>query len=501
MSSTQIAPGSQLVRIGPIDRPGGFSVCGWAKWSSPPDYSSVVTLFGLGGTNFLDTLETSGTGNPLGVYRGGAQGFAFADSGYVPSTSFWFWYCVVWVGTTVTLRLSTDSLTITHEVTGDIDPTIPVDRILFANNTFEESFTGQMQYLRAWGAALSGAEALAELTSLSPVRTDDLWGSWTLSDHSGGDATRLADTSGNGRNLSLLSGALSTGAEDAPVEVAEDLPAPIVRYWCNDAASGTSPTDLGDTGVPPAAPLALNYVSGSPSFFKESTGRGLQWPATSLDRAGAWFQITPGDKIDAAISGNGEATIECVVTFPATIAEDIQCIFGINRFDAEGDIVALWLMNGSLIVDANGGAGIYPANYGALAYYAPPGDPVPVGRHVVHAVFDYSQPVETDRFQLWMDGVRITTTGPTGESTPGNPALNDAFNIPLGFSDYYLSLGTYQDAAFYNGSLINARVSYAALYSVAATPGQITSRVAALTASDDPPPNPGVVCPLLFAAD
>lgn len=57
-------------------------------------------------------------------------------------------------------------------------------------------FVGNEAYIKAWNAALSGAEILAEVNSAAAVRTSNLYGEWKTPL----GATRTADTSGNGRD-------------------------------------------------------------------------------------------------------------------------------------------------------------------------------------------------------------------------------------------------------------------------------------------------------------
>lgn len=70
----------------------------------------------------------------------------------------------------------------------------------------DEWFNGRIAYPRLWAGELDGAEMLTEWSSLAPVRSAGLWGAWEL--------PSLTDVSGNGRDLTAGSTALST--EDGP---------------------------------------------------------------------------------------------------------------------------------------------------------------------------------------------------------------------------------------------------------------------------------------------
>ncbi len=71
-----------------------------------------------------------------------------------------------------------------------------------------EPFNGRLAYVRVWTAELTQVQIEAEWASTTPVRTANLWASWPLT-----DATDLTDHSGNGRNLSAGTTAVSTEAD------------------------------------------------------------------------------------------------------------------------------------------------------------------------------------------------------------------------------------------------------------------------------------------------
>jgi len=71
-----------------------------------------------------------------------------------------------------------------------------------------EPFNGRLAYVRVWTAELNQTEIEAEWASAAPVRTSNLWADWPLT-----DSTDLTDHSGNGRNLSAGTTAVSTEAD------------------------------------------------------------------------------------------------------------------------------------------------------------------------------------------------------------------------------------------------------------------------------------------------
>jgi hypothetical protein len=71
-----------------------------------------------------------------------------------------------------------------------------------------EWWNGRIVYFRVWTAVLSQSEIEAEWDSATPVRTSGLWADWPLTVH-----TDLTDHSGNGRDLTAGSTAVTTEAD------------------------------------------------------------------------------------------------------------------------------------------------------------------------------------------------------------------------------------------------------------------------------------------------
>jgi len=94
-----------------------------------------------------------------------------------------------------------------------------IDEIGFGGSTLinDQYSNVEVTCARAWKRAFSAAEALAEMKSATPVKIstsapDFLWGSWPLT-----STTDLADTSGNGRDLTRT-GTSVNGTMD-PVDI------------------------------------------------------------------------------------------------------------------------------------------------------------------------------------------------------------------------------------------------------------------------------------------
>lgn len=71
-----------------------------------------------------------------------------------------------------------------------------------------EPFNGRLAYVRVWTTELTQVQIEAEWASTTPVITSGLWANWPLT-----DSADLTDHSGNGRNLTAGSTAVSTEAD------------------------------------------------------------------------------------------------------------------------------------------------------------------------------------------------------------------------------------------------------------------------------------------------
>lgn len=266
------------------------------------------------------------------------------------------------------------------------------------------------------------------------------------------------------------------------------VPAAVVRYFVSEAASGAGTLRLLDSGEGDPAHMAIVQNAGQPVYTTAATGRGLEWSTPQADDAGARVRVLPGSKIANALEGATEATIEVVAVFPAPglIGTDTGCLFGVNQSDAENDVFSFWMAGGRLVVDYSTFPG-FP-NYAAKLFYtygAP--DPIPAGRHVFHAVVKTTEADRERRIRLFVDGVEKVSTEYTAESNPAFPQLGDEIAFPWSHPDgYWLSMGSYNNALYYPGSIVNIALRFGALYAAALTEAQISARVAELTPTDDP---------------
>jgi hypothetical protein len=94
-----------------------------------------------------------------------------------------------------------------------------------------EWFNGRIAYPRLWASTMTQSEMLAEWASTMPVRSSQ-WGAYALSGV--GD---LADVSGNGRNLTAGSTAVTTEA-GPPIDAVAALPSrPLIVAQAVNRAS------------------------------------------------------------------------------------------------------------------------------------------------------------------------------------------------------------------------------------------------------------------------
>ena len=126
-----------------------------------------------------------------------------------------------------------------------------------------EPFNGRLAHVRIWTAELSQSEIEAEWASSTPVRTSGLWASWPLT-----DSTDLTDHSGNGRNLTAGTTAVSTEA-DPPLSGSVTGTATASFGALTAAANGTPKvlgTATGAFGGLTAAANGTPKVNGAAAF-------------------------------------------------------------------------------------------------------------------------------------------------------------------------------------------------------------------------------------------
>lgn len=327
-------------------------------------------------------------------------------------------------------------------------------------------------------------------------------------------ASGVVDAGSSVGTSSLTFAASAVGAAVAAVSGASSLtfaatgtvpsttgPNAVAVYRIDEAASGSSVTTLTDASGN-GLDLTVNYVSGDPVFVTGTYGRGFDFNRTSpfgSPGAGAQRLITSIDAVYSSFSGARQFVIEAVAEIPNMGAGDEfgpAPIAGIFREDGENDPIGLWWWNRKMIVDVTGQAGFDGGGYTAFTFdyinAARSDGTLTPGVHVFHAVFDSTATNAADRLRLYVDGVRQSSSGNTGEG-PGDHVvdLNDSIMIPLAGSglsrqgDHYLCVGGFKDYGFGLSGSWEGAIYWVRLGNVAPSDSDITARTALLATDWD----------------
>ncbi|MFD5697447.1 LamG-like jellyroll fold domain-containing protein [Streptomyces lasiicapitis] len=188
-----------------------FTVTLWARLRvDRDDFSTMMRLHSSAGGSTTVNITTGSSGTtPVVVSPGNTGGIVGTDALAVDT---WRMVAVTVAGTgasdgkiyTRTIGGSTN--VVTGEVSGGATPD---GLTLFGRSAGDsgEWFNGGLAYVRVWSAVLSQAEIEAEWASATIVRTSGVWANWPM-------VADINDVSGNGRNLTAGTTALST--EDDP---------------------------------------------------------------------------------------------------------------------------------------------------------------------------------------------------------------------------------------------------------------------------------------------
>jgi hypothetical protein len=242
----------------------------------------------------------------------------------------------------------------------------------------------------------------------------------------------------------------------------------LVRYYVDEAASGQTPTDLADS-APNPLDLPITYTP-EMTFVEQAGNRGLEWTATQVD--GRAMALVPDTKIEQALDGATEATIESVIQ----VSPNTDYWSYVSHIGLAGDFGHFSLVIGSTAESAlfwwespgtTNSAGEWPLDFGAL------------GRFVVHVVLDTSQANGDHRVRLFVNGGSVAVGTPSGYPI-AQPALDEP--IDLGGGSYFVLGNRDSGDRSYEGILF-----YSALYAVALTDSEIAINAEVLLADDDTP--------------
>lgn len=231
----------------------------------------------------------------------------------------------------------------------------------------------------------------------------------------------------------------------------------LVRYFIDEADSGQTVTQLEDA-TPDPLPLPLTYGP-ELSFATDGKNRGLEWTTVALD--GRASTPVTGSKV-TALQGSTTGTIEVVidideVTSSSSRISHIDFDYEAGRFTLASSSASRlqFRVNGGLIGDC-------PVSLPAL------------GRAVVHAVLDSSQPDAGARVRMYVNASPLTRVG-------GSPPSQDE-GIDLGTTAHYV-LGNREIGV----RSFQGRLYYAAMYTSALTEEEVLRNAARLLQGDDRP--------------
>ena len=247
----------------------------------------------------------------------------------------------------------------------------------------------------------------------------------------------------------------------------------LVRYFVDEAASGTSPSMLIDASTP-ATNLAINYDAdivggggaggaGTPepdmTFEEVASGhRALDWPVANQDgRASA---TTVGTEL-IALNGFWQATVECV----ARVVDGHSTGSRLMHIGTDS-------AHGTLALCSKGSSNLQARmNDTILEEWA-----VDLSaRTVIHYVLDTSHGDVDARARIYIDGADIGN----GTTQTRQPTVGETFTM----TDQTITLGNRADG---NRS-IKGSIFYCALYGTALTDNEIAHNASLLAISDDTP--------------
>lgn len=236
-----------------------FTVTMWARLRvDRDDFSTMMRLHSSSGGSTTVNITTGSSGTtPIVVSPGNTGGIVGSDALAVDT---WRMIAVTCAGTGATdSKIYTKTIGgSTNVATGEVSGGAAPDGLtLFGRSAGDstEWFNGGLAYVRVWSAVLSQADIEAEWASATVVRTSGLWANWPL-------ATNLNDISGNGRNLTAGSTALST-EDDPPLGVSGTAVANL---------GGLTATAAGVRTVSGAAAASLGVLTGTAAGTRTVTG-------------------------------------------------------------------------------------------------------------------------------------------------------------------------------------------------------------------------------------
>lgn len=306
-----------------------FTATFWVRLRADrDDFSTMLRLHSASGGSTTVNLATGSSGTtPVVVSPGNTSGIVGSDALVVDT---WRMIAVTIGGTGATDgKIYTKSIGgSTNVVTGQVSGgSTPDGLTLFGRSPGDagEWFNGCLAYVRVWSAVLSQAEIEAEWASATIVRTSGVWANWPL-------LTDINDVSGNGRNLTAGTTALTT-EDDPPLTTnvtgsataafggltATAAGVPTVRGTAAGQFGGLTGAASGTPKVPGAAAFTGGSLAGGAVGLRTVIGSaagqlgGLSATATSPSHvtgaaAGVFGALTATAQVTSPTLGGADTT-------------------------------------------------------------------------------------------------------------------------------------------------------------------------------------------------
>jgi hypothetical protein len=240
-----------------------------------------------------------------------------------------------------------------------------------------------------------------------------------------------------------------------------------VRYYFDEASSGTTPTTALDHGGADA-PLTLDYGSGNMAYALLNNNRGLDSSAVTGTQKASRSINDETDAIREFLQGVQKITVELVTRVDVRATAGQSRIFGI--IDEASDI-------GRLMVKIKQDQDLFYFSMNDTNYESWVMTTTEFA--VWHVVIDTTAAAADDRVVVYKDGTAVTST------VLGTITQNATLDLSV--SQQLIAMNRIASERSFDG-----RLAYAALYAHAMTEAEVDQNVAVLTVSDDAPPETSV---------
>lgn len=250
----------------------------------------------------------------------------------------------------------------------------------------------------------------------------------------------------------------------------------VVRYYLDEAGSGTSPTQINDSSGNDYHLTEINYGSGNMSWTEVGGNRGLESTSvTGTQRARRGITSSAGDHIYDTMHATQKATVEVVVKLDSSTA-NVSRIFAIT--DRVGSSGRLGFLHDS---DGNGSTCTLSGGTGTWLFafagnFVECFGEVSTAKAVYHIVYDTTQSSEANRVLLYKNG-SLQTSG------SGFLAQNSTLGIP---SSHDLIMFNRENSGSFDRSF-DGILYYGAIYNHAFTQDDVTANYNILRYNDDSP--------------